>query len=422
MSVIQNQSSSQSKRPSRRIVVLSGGSFPTRTSPVHGVFVKERMRFVAQTGTEVRVVSPTPYFPPIKLLKRWYAWSQFPKHELVDGLQVVRPRYLLLPKIGGYWHAGLMYPAACSALKRLQSEFDFELIDAHFAYPSGVAAVQLGKRFDKPVVITGRGSDIIRFPDLPIVGPQIRKALQQATRLIAVSQEIADRMESLGANPERISVIPNGVDTEKFYPLPRNEARQKLDIPVDRKLILAVGYRLELKGFHLLVDALPKIHKCYPDAMIVIVGGQARWAADYLPKITERIKANHLEDHVLVAGSCPQEELRYWYSAADLLSINSSREGSPNVLMEALACGLPAVATPVGGIPNLLSENPIFGRLLPERSSDAAAQGIIETLANSPDRKRIRELIEQRSWLETARSVNAVFEQAIEEYHYERKG
>lgn len=401
---------------------MSGGSFPSKTQPVHGVFVKERVRFVAQAGVDIRVVAPTPYFPPIKCFKRWYPWSQIPKYENVDGLQVIRPRYLLLPKIGGYWHPSLMYPAAFSAMRKLQTEFDFELIDSHFAYPNGVAAVKLGKRFNKPVVITGRGADIAKCPDMPIVGPQVRRAICEATRLIAVSQEIADRMESFGADPSRISVISNGVDTDKFCPVPMDEARNKLKLPSERRLILAVGYRLELKGFHILVDALPKIRERFPDAMVAIVGGQARWATDYLPTIEERIKEHGLEDHVLIAGTRPQEELRFWYSAADVLSILSSREGSPNVLMEALSCGLPAVATSVGGIGPLLSKNPVFGKLLGERSAQASADGLIQMLEQSPSREEVRSLMLERSWHKTAQSCKEVFEQAIKEYPYNRKG
>jgi len=404
-------------KPKRRVLVLAGGCFPTRSQPVHGVFVKERIRFVAQSYIDVKVVSPTPYFPPIKWFKRWYPLSQIPNHEFVDGLEVIRPHYLLLPKIGGYWHAGLMYPAANAAIRRLLPEFDFDLIDAHFAYPNGVAAIRLGKRYNKPVVITGRGGDIACFPDLPIIGPQIRRALCEATRLIAVSEDIASQMASLGANREKITVIGNGVDTEKFFPVPQAEARRRLNLPENRRLILAVGYRLELKGFHLLIDALPKIRETYPDAMVAIVGGQARWAADYLPAITERIKAHQLEDHVCIAGVCAQEELRYWYSAADVLSILSSREGSPNVLMESLACGLPAVATSVGGIPQVLADDPALGCLLPERSPQAAAKGIVESLAATPDRAAIRSIAEQHSWQTTAHRVIDVFEQAIKDFH-----
>ena len=400
----------------RRVIVLAGGSFPSKNQPVHGVFVKERVRFVAAAGVNVRVVSPVPYFPPIKWFKRWYPWSQVPKHDFVDGLEVFRPRYLLLPKISTNWHSQLVFAAANRVLRRLQPQFDFDLIDAHFAFPNGVAGVQLGKRFNKPVVITGRGEDIARFPDMPVIGPQIRKAICEATRLIAVSREIAGRMESFGADPKKITVIPNGVDTEKFCPIAQLDARQKLNLPLDRRIILAVGYRLELKGFHILVDALPKIRETFPDAMVVIVGGEARWAADFLPTIQERINLHRLQDHVIVAGDQPQNELRFWYSAADVLSILSSREGSPNVLMESLACGLPAVATAVGGIPDLLAQSPIIGRLLPERSAAASAVGLVQSLASPPDRAAIRNFAEQQSWLTTAQDVCAVFEQAIEEH------
>ena len=417
MSNLLNEAPLQEPRiAQRKVLVMSGGSFPSRTQPVHGVFVKERVRFVAQAGVDIRVVAPTPYFPPIKWFKRWYPWSQIPKHEVIDGLDVTRPRYLLIPKISGFWHPSLMYPAALQAIRKLQPDFDFDLIDSHFAYPNGVAAVRLAERLGKPVVITARGHDIAKCPDMPIVGPQVRQAICRATRLIAVSQEIADRMESFGADPARITVIPNGVDTDKFCPVSMDSAREKLGLPKERKLILAVGYRLELKGFHLLIDALPKIRERFPEAMVAIVGGQARWAADFLPTIKERIREHQLEDHVVIAGTRPQEELRYWYSAADVLSILSSREGSPNVLMEALACGLPAVATAVGGIGPLLSENPIFGCLLPERSAGASTDGLIRMLACSPNRAEIRLLMLERSWHKTAESCKHVFEQAIDEY------
>ena len=394
------------------MLVLSS-AFPSRIQPVHGVFVKERVRHVARLpGTDIRVVSPVPYFPAIKCFKRWYPLSQIAREEIVDALEVVRPRYFLPPKVGGYFHAQLMYPPVRRTIEQLRSDFDFDLIDAHFVYPEGVVAVMLGAACRKPVVITCRGEDIERFPDLPLIGERIRYALQEATQLVAVSRRIAERMEQLGADPDKISVIPNGVDLDKFRPLPVGQARAELDLPQGRPLVLAVGYRLELKGFHILVDAIPKIRERFPDVLVAIVGGQARWAADFLPAIEERIREHGVQDHVLLAGVRPQEELRQWYSAADLLSILSSREGSPNVLMEALACGLPAVATPVGGIPDVLSDSRL-AVLLPERSAAAAAAGIVEGLSRSWDRGRIRRTMERRSWGETAHRVSEVFDRAL---------
>ena len=398
-----------------RVLVLSG-AFPSHVQPVYGVFVKERLRFLAQRpDVDLRVISPTPYFPPIKACKRWYPWSQIPREEVIDGMHVERPRYPFVPKLGGYIHPRLMFPAVIRATKKLMRRFECDVIDSHFVYPNGVVATRLGKRLNRPVVITGRGEDIERFPDLPLIGSQIRRALHDATALIAVSERIAERMRLLGADPEKIAVIPNGVDCEKFYPIPTDVARGRLGLPQDRPLILAVGYRLELKGFHLLVDAIPAIKQRFPDVLVAIVGGQARWAADFLPEIEARISANKVQDHVILAGNRPQEELPAWYSAGDVLAILSSREGSPNVLMEALACGLPAVATRVGGIPDILSGRD-YGILLDERSPAAAARGLIEMLERQPDRARIREDMLKKSWHETAHRVNEVFARAIAEY------
>jgi teichuronic acid biosynthesis glycosyltransferase TuaC len=193
------------------------------------------------------------------------------------------------------------------------------------------------------------------------------------------------------------------------------QARAELGIPQDRPLILAVGYRLELKGFHLLVDAIPRIRERFPNVLVAIVGGQARWAADFLPTIEERIRAHGLHEQVILTGTRPQAELANWYSAANVLAILSSREGSPNVLMEALACGLPAVATGVGGIPDVLSD-PRLGVLLPERSARAAVAGITKALSHTWDRATIRRAAEARTWRATAERVGEVFDRAIHEF------
>ncbi len=397
----------------KRVLVVST-SFPSRVQPVYGVFVKERLRFLAQRpDVDLRVISPTPYFPPIKACKRWYPFSQVPRVETVDGIHVERPRYPFLPKIGGYCHPQLMFPSVLCAVRKLKaSSFDFNVIDSHFVYPSGVAAARLGQRLGIPVVITGRGEDMLRFPRLPLIGKQIRWALQHATQLIAVSDEIAHAMIDHGANPQKITVIPNGIDTDKFAPIPMLDARRDLGLSPERKIVVSVGYRLERKGFHILVDAIPRIREVHPDILLVIVGGQARWAKDYLPVIQERVRALGLENHVLIAGDRPQTELPLWYSAADAFALMTSREGSPNVLMEALACGVPAVATGVGGIPSVLGDRSL-GIVLEERTAEAAFTGITRALSTSWDRNAIRDSMLQYSWAKTAGEVVQVFDKAI---------
>lgn len=388
----------------RRILVLSA-AFPSSVMPTFGVFVKERIRALANLpGYEVRVIAPVPYFPPIKRFKKWYGWSQVPSRETIDGLDVIRPRYPMPPKIGGYLHSYLMYPSVLRAAKQIRREFDFDIIDSHFVYPAGVVGTMLGKRFKKPVMITGRGEDILSFPALPVIGSRIRWALKNADQLVALSKEIAAAMEANGATPDKISLIPNGVDCDKFHPVPQTEARNMLGLPLDRKIIVTVGNRQERKGFHILIDALPKIREQHPDAYVVIVGGPAPYGNDHTEIIEQRIREHGLEQHVRLAGHCEHDRLKYWYSAADLFALLTSREGSPNVLLEALACGVPAVATPVGGIPEVLADQRL-GYLLPERSPEAAAVGIKEALSHSWDRGAIRGIMTKQSWRETAKQV-----------------
>lgn len=396
-----------------RVLVVSS-IFPSRVLPGYGIFVKERLRAVARFGAhELSVVSPVPYFPRLPIPTRWSHWALVPPEESIDGLPVVRPRYFMLPKLGGYFEADWMYRPALRAVNNLRaSGFRFDLIDAHFVYPNGVVGSYLAEKFQVPLIITGRGEDILRFPQLPLMGQKIRQAIQRADRLIALSREIAQAFERLGAPPDRISVIPNGVDCGKFRPLPQDIARARLGLPPDRRIILSVGNRQELKGFHLLIQALPKIRETVPEAMVVIVGGRPPYGADFTPVIEKTIQEHGLEQHVRLVGSRPHDELPDWYSAADVFVLLSSREGSPNVLMEALACGTPAVATPVGGIPDILGDQRL-GLLLAERSAEAAAEGIGQLLVQPLNREVIREAMLQCDWHITARRLTSIFDHTI---------
>lgn len=403
----QGEDTSSDNNRKLRILVLST-PFPSVADPYRGVFVKERVKAIAALGHEVRVISAIPWFPPIKKFSKWYRWSQYPREETFEGLKVYHPRYVLPPKVGGYFHPQLMYPAVKRIADQLRTEFHFDLIDSHFVYPNGVVATMLGQKYDVPVMLTGRGEDILRFPAMPFKGNTIRKALGKASHCIALSREIANAMQNNNADPEKITVIPNGVDTDIFHALPQDECRKELNLPVDAKIILSVGDRLELKGFHLLVEAMPEILKHHPEAYLVIVGGPGRYGRDYTPEIEQQIKKHDLQNHVLLAGPRPHDELPSWYNAADIFALLSSREGSPNVLLEALACGTPAVATPVGGIRDELEDSEL-GMLLTERSPHEAARVLRNAFEENWNRPRITEKMKQRSWPAIARNINRLF-------------
>lgn len=395
---------------------MLSATFPSNADPFRGVFVKERIKALAALPEfDVRVVSPVPWSPPIKQFAEWYKLSQYARYEILDGLQVYRPRYPMLPKIGGYVHSQLMFSSVGRFVEKLRAQYPFDLLDSHFVFPNGVVAARLAQKYQIPVVITGRGEDMLRFPENPLMRAKIQWALKRANLCIGVSREIEAAMLANGADHSKTCVVANGIDTKKFRPLPQVQCRQRLNLPLDKKILLSVGDRLELKGFHLLVEAMPEILRQHPNAVLVIVGGPGRFGRDFTGQIESRIQSLGLSNHVVLAGAKSHDELINWYNAADLFLLMSSREGSPNVLIEALACGTPAVGNAVGGIPDELSD-PTVGLLVKERSAKAASVAILDALDRHWDRSAIHAKMQSRSWESTAQRLAEMFIHTLERH------
>ncbi|QEF99619.1 Putative teichuronic acid biosynthesis glycosyltransferase TuaC [Stieleria maiorica] len=394
-------------------VLVVSAAFPSTVDPTRGIFVYERIRALSNLpGVSVRVISPTPWAPGIRSIPKFEYFSKLPNSEVFHGITVDRPRYPLPPKIGGYFHPQLMSGSLLSAARRIHTQFQFDLVDAHWVYPSGAAAAKVARQFNVPVCMTGRGEDMTRFPSMPMKGKSIRRALRAADALIGVSRQISQAMIQHGAEAERVTTIANGVDIEKFRPLSSRASRQRLGLPTDRKILLTVGDRLALKGFHVVIESLPQILQQHPDAMYVCVGGPGRHGRDYSDQIQALIQRLGLQDRVMIAGPQDHDSLVDWYNSADLYVLASSREGSPNVLLEALACGTPAVATTVGGATDEVIDG-VTGFLMEQRTSETAANVITKALGRTWDRQAIRAGMEQRSWAHTAHKVMKHWEFAL---------
>lgn len=378
--------------------------YPNNVWPHHGVFVKERMTRVAQLDDcQVQVVAPVPYFPPIKISSRW-RYSQVARQETIEGLDVHHPRYFMIPKIGMSTYGLTMFLSVLPAVRRLQRSFDFDLIDAHYVYPDGFAAVLLGRVFKKPVVVSARGSDINLFSQFPLIRHLLRYALRRADHVICVSRALKEKVVALGVTENKVTVIPNGVDPKKFYPLQKEKARDLLGLP-QKRIILSVGNLTPNKGFDVLVKAFRLLVDSSQEQglFLVIVGdGVFRQPLEAL------ILQLGLSESVRLAGDKPHQELFRWYSAADLFCLASEREGWPNVLLESLACGTPAVATPVGGIPEIICSEQVG--LLSQRHEQTIAETIAKAFLRSWDRMTISHYANGYSWDQTARNVQSVFQ------------
>ena len=388
-----------------RILTLSS-LFPNPEMPYHGVFVAERLRHLLASGAvESRVVAPVPWFPSDhRAFGRYAAFSRIPRSSIWQGRAVLHPRYLSVPGPGWYATPLLMAAALRGVLRRLQRDgWDFQAIDAHYYYPDGVAAALLGRWVGRPVVITARGTDVNFIPRYPLARRMILWAERNSAASIAVSQELKDRMVGFGAPGERITVLRNGVDVDGFTPGDRESARQRLRI--EGPTLLSVGHLIERKGHHIVIDAVGVL----PSHTLLIIGdGEAE------PWLRARVLAAGCADRVRFLRAMPRTELVDYYTAADALVLASSREGLPNVVLEAMACGTPVVATCVGGTPEVMCE-PYTGRLVRERTADALAAAIRDLEAHPPNRTLVRQHAESFSWRETTRGQIALFQRIIEE-------
>ena len=384
-------------RPVRTL--LFSTLYPSTARPTHGIFVETRLRELLKSGAvETRVVAPVPWFWSTD--ERWgehAAMARTPEREARHGIDVMHPRYPLLPKVGMTTAPLLLALASVSAIRQVIDDgFDFDVIDAHYYYPDGVAAALLANWFGKPLTITARGTDLNLIPQYALPRRMMHWAARRAQASIGVCAALTDVLREWGVAPERLHVMRNGVDLQRFTPLPQADARQALGLREGQQLLLSVGHLIDRKGHDLVIRALAALAPGHPLARLVVIGeGPERAALQAL------VSALGLQDKVRFTGALPQTELPRWYSAADVLVLASSREGWANVLLEAMACGTPVVASRIWGTPEVVTA-PEAGQLVDERTGNAFARALHELLSAPPDRLRTRAYAEGFSWEATS--------------------
>lgn len=380
--------------------------------PLHGLFVRERINALAKL-CELRVVAPVPWFIPVKFFgEKYYNYTQVHRYEKQDTLEVFHPRYLVLPKVCKFMDGFLMLYSLCNFLKHKRNEFPYSLIDIHYAYPDGYAAGRIAKELGVPYTVTVRGSDITVFTKERLRGALIRQSLLGANRVICVSESLKTELMTLGIPSAKIAVIGNGVDYCKFSPVSKLDARRRLKLPTNAYTVLSVGHLRELKGFHLIIEAINKLQAKRgktPPLNLMIVGGKSPWDPSYKEFLIRQIRENGLHELVSLVGPKKPDELKYWYSAADVFCLASSHEGCPNVILESLACGTPVVATAVGGIPQIISNQELG--LLVERHPESIRKGIAKALDRTWNHDKIIEYAQKHySWEKTAAKIYNIFE------------
>ncbi len=347
-------------------VLIASHLYPSSASLISGSFVHNQARFLS-AYCDIQVVSPTPWFPPLPGFGRWGAYGRIRRRETVDGVEVKRPPYLTFPRrvlFSQVWRSYL------AALRRAIDDPP-DLIHAHCAYPDGLAAVHCSRQLDRPAVITVHGHDI---RELPGANPRWRElvvqALDQAVVVIANGQDLCDRMQQLGIPAGKIKVIPNGVDCRLFCGDFTREPGAR------GWRLLYVGRFDQKKGVDILLKAMAVLRHQRDDVQLTLIGGsEATGTTEAFRRQAEELG---LQDCVEFLDELSWTQIPGHMSAADVFVLPSLYESFGLVLVEAMACGLPLVATRCGGPDTIVEEN--IGVLVEVDDVQDLARGIEELL------------------------------------------
>lgn len=400
-------------RPPKLRTLLFSTLYPSSVRPGNGIFVETRLRELLGSGqVETKVVAPVPWFFSENPRYGEYArMASTPLRETYHGVDVQHPRYFLPPKVGMNIAPLMLALAAKPAFQRLLDEgFDFDVIDAHYYYPDGVAAALLARHFKKPFTITARGTDLNLIPQYTLPRRMMQWAARRAAASIGVCSALVDVLRGWSIPEQRLRVMRNGVDLVRFQPVPQQAARAELGL-TGSPLLVSVGYLVERKGHHVAIEALSKLLDQHPQAQLLVIGSGEELAR--LQALSSRLG---VQAHVTFTGALPNADLFKWYSAADVMILASSREGWANVLLEAMACGTPVVATRIWGTPEVVA-NDVAGRLVDQRDGTAFAATLHALLSNYPDRTQVRAYAEQFSWKSTTEAQLALFRQIAGQHH-----
>lgn len=349
-----NQEAGQRHLGRRLRVAVVSSFYPNAVTPFRTVFIRNLVQAMRRE-VEIDVISPVPYAPPWPAKPQWQRFRGIPAHEDSAGLAVSHPRYGVVPGIAAI--SGLSYAAAIAGpLRQLARLQGVDVIHAHCAYPDAVGVALVARAMGIPYVVTAHGSDLNVYARHAWLRPQIRWGLARANAVIAVSTALEQAARRLVAADDRPLVrIPcSGYDPGVFHPGSQAEARDSLGVPQQARIVLFVGNLVPVKGVPTLLQAWQALRNrgvLGADDQLVLVGdGASRQALEL------SARQPGPGSSIRFLGQLPQDRIAGWMRAASVLCLPSLNEGMPNVIVEALASGLPVVASRVGGIPELLSD------------------------------------------------------------------
>jgi glycosyltransferase involved in cell wall biosynthesis len=373
-----------------KIAVVTS-QFPVEGDPSRGRPILQTLEALSRLA-QVEVFVPNARYP------RWFAPRSYryvgPAAGRTDvhGMPVTHACFATVPVIGRMLNGHGVY----RAVRRPVREFAPDVVLSYWLYPDAYGAALIAGELGVPLVAGARGSDL-RARDrisLWLTG----RALRRARRLLTVSDDLKRiAVDGYGLSAATVTTIANGCNTTIFHPGDRHAERIPRGIPPDARLLLYVGRLVPAKGLRELMAAWTRLASADPRLHIAFIGDGALRA-----ELEDEARRSGMGERVHLPGTADAHQVAGWMRACDVFCLPSYTEGYPNVLVEALACGRPVVATPVGGIVEIVDDG--NGLFVPPREVDALADGMARALRQSWDEAALSRRF-MRSWTDVARET-----------------
>ncbi|MCZ7355875.1 MAG: glycosyltransferase [Candidatus Methanoperedens sp.] len=379
----------------------------------YSTFVKDQIEQVSDHFDNVTILSRYNPISEISNILPIHSLRPFKKASIIDlsdkpsNVNVIVTPIFYVPTDSGYKNLGEKHFKIVER-KIERDNIRFDLIHSHFLWSAGYVGAKLKEKYNVPFVVTAHGYDIY---DLPFRDNEwkekIRYVLDSADCIITVSNSNLKCIRELNAKTP-VHVIPNGFRSDLFYPQDSKECRKKLNLPLDRMILLSVGCVYdEVKGGKYLIEAIREIVKHRKDILCILIG-----SGELKNKLQKQIKKAELENYIILAGGRPHNEIPIWMNACDIFVLPSLNEGNPTVMFECLGCGKPFVGTKVGGVPEIIiSED--YGLLAEPANSKDLAEKILIALDKDWDCEKIRAYAGRFTWENITKEILIIYQHVI---------
>lgn len=359
-----------------RILVISQ-MFPCKRHPTSAIFFANLMKELALKVSRLIIVTPRVYIPKFltKINKRWSKWYLDPMITNENGIEIIRPYFLSLRGLSYEGINGiLMYFSLFNLLKNMITTRKIELILGYNMIPEGIAAVCLAKSFKLPVGFWAIGSDVNDFAKYNRLNYYLsRKCVEGSNIIFTESKDLENKIRQYSTKPLNVKTFYKGIDVSNFRELPpKSNLLRRLGLNEGRRYILFVGRLVYDKGIYELAQAFSIISKKYPDIDLILIGEEIE-----KENLVKKFNKEGIFNRVIFKGIVPYNEVAYYMKVSELLVFPTWAEGLPNVVMEAMAVGLPVIASNIDGIPEVL-EDGITGLSVPAKDVEKLTEAVIK--------------------------------------------